>query len=549
MDPLQPGDPSEVGGYRLLGRLGSGGMGEVFLGRSPGGRQVAVKLIRRDHTGNEEFRRRFAREVDAARRVGGFHTAPVVDADPDADPPWMVTAYIPGPSLHDAVAASGPLAPRDVRALGAGLAEGLAAIHACGLVHRDLKPGNVILAADGPRIIDFGIARAADVTGMTAVGAVLGTYAYMSPEQVYGTPAGPASDVFALGSVLAFAAAGQAPFGAESVATLVHRITSEPPDLNAVPDAYGLRELLAACLAKDPADRPSLTDVMARLTRPVADDAEGHEGEAEAQGERSTPTVADAATTRTPSVAVLGAESGLRHAPAGERTEERPLPDRDPPPSRADGRPTLEPTLEPMTAPDRAVPATAVPPAPDRQPEGLPERQPERQDATATGRDLLILLGGLVCAAAGIAIYLGAVELLLLLAVFAVPVALFRARRPLAASPHRPLRLLGTATGAIGVIIIGLMLLTLYPVGLIGVGAVDGIVVERTGQAPHAHLQFGIPQLLAARFGVQFQSGEVLVGPDAHSYAGAGLLLAGITVAAVLAVYRGLKKRATTRRR
>src|SRR5580692_2729813 len=148
MDDLQPGDPGSVGGYQLLGRLGAGGMGQVFLGVSPSGRRVAVKLIHQVHAGTEHFRERFTREIESARRVGGFHTAPVVDADPDADPPWMVTAYIQGPSLADAVSRRGPLGMAEVRALGAGLAEGLAAIHACGLVHRDLKPGNVILAED-----------------------------------------------------------------------------------------------------------------------------------------------------------------------------------------------------------------------------------------------------------------------------------------------------------------------------------------------------------------------------------------------------------------
>ena len=174
MDPLQPGDPWHVGKYRLLGRLGEGGMGQVFFGRSPGGRPVAVKLIRQEYAQRARFRARFAREVEAARRVGGFHTALVIDADSDADPPWMVTAYIAGPSLHRAVSEHGPLGAQAVRTLGAGLAEGLAAIHACGLVHRDLKPGNVILAGDGPRIIDFGIAATQDDGKITATGAVVG---------------------------------------------------------------------------------------------------------------------------------------------------------------------------------------------------------------------------------------------------------------------------------------------------------------------------------------------------------------------------------------
>ncbi len=268
MEALQPGDPGSVGGYRLLGRLGAGGMGQVFLGESPGGRTVAVKLIHSVHARDAQFRERFAREIAAAQRVGGFHTAPVVDADPRADPPWMVTAYIDGPSLQEAVGRAGPLPAGTVRALGAALAEGLAAIHACGLVHRDLKPGNVILAADGPRIIDFGIARVIGAsTGITMAGAVIGTIAYMSPEQIRGEVAGPASDVFSLGSVLTFAATGRPPFGADSTVSIMYRVVNQPPDLAGVADG-ALREVIAACLAKTPGGRPAVRAVMAALSRP-----------------------------------------------------------------------------------------------------------------------------------------------------------------------------------------------------------------------------------------------------------------------------------------
>jgi hypothetical protein len=265
MEGLQRGDPASVGGYRLLGRLGTGGMGQVFLGVSPSGRHVAVKLIHQVHAGTEQFRERFAREIEMARRVGGFHTAPVVDADPHADPPWMVTAYIDGPSLEEAVGRYGPLPAGQVRALGAGLAEGLAAIHAHGLVHRDLKPGNVIMAEDGPRIIDFGIARAVDSTGLTSTGAVVGTFSYMSPEQVRGDPVRSASDVFALGSVLAFAATGRPPFGSDTAAAVMFRVVGQPPDLARVADE-GLRALIEACLAKSPEHRPTVPAVLAALT-------------------------------------------------------------------------------------------------------------------------------------------------------------------------------------------------------------------------------------------------------------------------------------------
>jgi serine/threonine protein kinase len=212
-DPLREGDPTRVGPYRLYGRLGQGGMGQVFLGLSRGGLVVAVKIARPELAGDEQFRHRFGAEVAAARKVGGFYTAHVVDADPDADPPWLASACIAGPSLHRAVVDHGPLPSESVAALGAGLAEGLAAVHMCGLVHRDLKPANVILAHDGPRLIDFGIARALDATSYTQTATVLGTAAFMSPEQATARPAGPESDVFSLGCVLAFAATGRSPFG------------------------------------------------------------------------------------------------------------------------------------------------------------------------------------------------------------------------------------------------------------------------------------------------------------------------------------------------
>ncbi|TDC93328.1 serine/threonine-protein kinase [Actinomadura sp. 7K507] len=267
MAPLRPDDPRTIGPYRLDERLGQGGMGQVFLAESPGGRQVAVKLIRPEHAGDARFRERFAREVEAARRVGGFHTAQVVDADPAAATPWMATAFVPGASLRDEVVRGGPLAPDRVRALGAALAEGLAAIHACGLVHRDLKPGNVIMSPDGPRIIDFGIARAADAAPMTSEGAVIGTYAFMSPEQVLGDRVETPCDVFALGCVLTFAATGKGPFDATTIPAIVHRILQEEPGLDGVDG--DLRTLVAACLAKDPAARPTTSTILEHLADPA----------------------------------------------------------------------------------------------------------------------------------------------------------------------------------------------------------------------------------------------------------------------------------------
>ncbi|MCT4352193.1 protein kinase [Streptomyces sp. Je 1-79] len=269
MDALRPDDPQWVGPYRLDGRLGEGGMGSVFLGTSPGGRKVAVKLIKRELSAAPQFRERFAREVDAARRVGGFHTAQVVDADPEAASPWLVTAFIPGPTLYEVVAKDGPLDATAVRRLGAGLAEGLAAIHKCGLVHRDLKPGNVIIAGDGPRVIDFGIARAVDASSLTATGTVIGTYSYMSPEQIRADRAGTASDVFSLGSVLAFAATGRGPFDAPTLIEIVQRILDEAPALDGIDDG-ALRELLAACLAKAPEARPAVDELPGRFATRAA---------------------------------------------------------------------------------------------------------------------------------------------------------------------------------------------------------------------------------------------------------------------------------------
>ncbi len=268
-EPLEPGDPAQVGAYRLVGRLGTGGMGQVFLGLSRGGRRVAVKVLRPELGTDSDFRARFAREVAAARTVNGFYTAPVVDADPAARPRCLVRAFARGPGGGGGGAAPGPLGEQEVRDLAAALAEGLAAIHAGGLVHRDLKPANIILADDGPRIIDFGVARAVGTTTMTAQGTIIGTFTYMSPEQVMGLAVGPASDVFALGSVLVFAATGHGPFDADSLPAVTHRIISQPPDLTSLPGE--LHDLLLGCLSKDRAKRLSLEDVLTRLAEAETD--------------------------------------------------------------------------------------------------------------------------------------------------------------------------------------------------------------------------------------------------------------------------------------
>ncbi|MER6298961.1 serine/threonine-protein kinase [Kitasatospora sp. NPDC001539] len=260
---LLENDPREIGGYRLEDRLGAGGMGVVYLARSLSGRQVAVKVIRADLASDTEFRARFRHEVAAARLVSGAFTAPVVDADADAVLPWLATLYIPGPSLAQRVAARGPFTGDEVRRLAVGLAEALQDIHRAGLVHRDLKPGNVLLAQDGPRVIDFGIARALDGTQLTSTGVAVGTPPFMAPEQFRDGTADPATDVFALGSVLVFAATGRGPFGGDSSHAVGYRVVHEEPDLTGVPAE--LVPLVTACLAKDPAGRPTADQLLQRL--------------------------------------------------------------------------------------------------------------------------------------------------------------------------------------------------------------------------------------------------------------------------------------------
>ena len=256
MKPLAADDPRVIGEYRLRARLGAGGMGRVYLGLSPAGRAVAIKVVHPGLASDADFLRRFGQEVAAARAVSGIYTAPVVASGLNERPPWLATAFVPGPPLDQVVAENGPLPEQALWPLLAGLVEALQAIHACGVVHRDLKPANVLLATDGPRVIDFGIARAADGTSLTAAGVVFGTPGYMSPEQAEGRGAGPASDVFALGCVVAYAAAGTGPFGTGTAAAILYRVVHADPVLDGVPPR--LRQVVAACLAKDPAARPSL---------------------------------------------------------------------------------------------------------------------------------------------------------------------------------------------------------------------------------------------------------------------------------------------------
>ena len=260
---LQPEDPREIGPYRLLGKLGSGGMGHVFLGMSAGGRPIAVKVIREELADDPQFRTRFRGEVAAARKVSGLFTAYVVDADLDGAVPWLATSYVAGPSLTDAVREHGPLPTQTLLALAAGLAEGLSAIHAAGVVHRDLKPSNVLLAEDGPRVIDFGISEAAEASALTGANVVIGSPGFLSPEQILGQDVGPPGDIFSLGAVLTFAGTGQGPFGSGPKEGLLYRLVNDPPSLDRLPEE--IRPLVASCLAKLPGDRPTALEALAEV--------------------------------------------------------------------------------------------------------------------------------------------------------------------------------------------------------------------------------------------------------------------------------------------
>ncbi|MCB5165430.1 bifunctional serine/threonine-protein kinase/ABC transporter substrate-binding protein [Streptomyces bambusae] len=272
MEPLLHTDPSRIAGYRLLGRLGAGGMGVVYLGRTEEGALAAVKVIRADLADESDFRARFRREAAIAARVRSPWVVEVMGADPDAAEPWLATAFVPGPSLAEAVAAHGALPARSVRVLGSALAKALAVLHDRDLVHRDVKPGNVLLGVDGPRLIDFGIARGGEDTALTAADVIVGTPGFLSPEQAAGRPAGPPGDVFSLGCLLAYAATGQPPFGTGAVDALLYRTVHDEPSFG--PDGIADRELAAllqACLAKDPDARPTA----AELDRQLAEDVPG----------------------------------------------------------------------------------------------------------------------------------------------------------------------------------------------------------------------------------------------------------------------------------
>ncbi|MFF0051568.1 serine/threonine protein kinase [Streptomyces sp. NBC_01620] len=374
MDKLGSGDPQRIGAYRLLGRLGAGGMGQVYLARSDRGRTVAIKLVRRELAEQQEFRDRFRQEVRAARRVGSAWTAPVLDADTEAAVPWVATGYVAGPSLQATVSgragaptgpgAYGPLPERSVRILGAGLARALRSIHAAGLIHRDLKPSNILLTIDGPRVIDFGIARALDTVtdgGLTRTGSLVGSPGFMAPEQVRGERVTAACDVFCLGSVLAYATTGRLPFsGADNeVHALLFRIAQEEPDLTGVP--VDLADLVRDCLRKDPADRPTTDAILERLV----------------EGETAEPWLPGALIAQLGRHAVELLDSEDPEESAGAAVPQDAVPpagDSQPPPAQAPGAvhalPTVVGTQPPAPAP-HPVPGFGPPP-PGLPPPGPP---------------------------------------------------------------------------------------------------------------------------------------------------------------------------------
>ncbi|WP_239501959.1 serine/threonine-protein kinase [Streptomyces qinglanensis] len=397
MRSLRADDPERIGQYRLLGRLGEGGMGSVYLAQSPRGRTVAVKLVRPELAGHAEFRHRFEQEVGAARRVGGEWTAPVLDADTEADPPWVATGYIPGITLYEAVAdRRTPLPARTLRILANRLARALGAVHEAGLVHRDVKPSNILVTIDGPRVIDFGIARALETVAdahLTRTGAVVGSPGFMSPEQVRGDRVTGSSDIFSLGSVLAFAATGRTPFGGDGAAGHVqlYRITQEEPDLAGVPEE--LRALVADCLTKSAAQRPGLPEILDRTADPEDEPGPGTSGPETADPWLPAGLVAHLGrhAARLLDAEVPGARAAaarVAEAPAVPPAPGAGPPESPPPPTPAEPAPGTDGT-DPAGAEAAATPATGSPATSVTRPrpEGTDPAAARASDAPRTSGD------------------------------------------------------------------------------------------------------------------------------------------------------------------
>ncbi|MFI1096393.1 PQQ-binding-like beta-propeller repeat protein [Streptomyces sp. NPDC020917] len=400
-----------------MARLGAGGMGQVFLARSPAGRPVAVKVVRPELGEDGEFRRRFAREVAAARRVNGAFTAGVVDADPDGSPAWLATVYVPGVPLGEAVAAHGPWPARSVLALGAGLVEALEAIHAAGVVHRDLKPSNVLLASDGPRVIDFGISAATETSMLTRTGTTMGTPGFMSPEQLTGDPVGPESDVFSLGELLAYTATGTGPFGTGSAHALSYRTVHEQPDLDGLPPE--LRAVVADCLAKRPGERPTVPALLDRLTAAGSTGPEDQGdtatlllGEPDWMPDRVARLVQENTATALPQVA-----PPVRESPSGQPpSDAAPAPAPAPAPAGMHEAPTRTGTAAAFEAPGPSAPpgpgqsgpgpsGPSDPPGPPAGTPAPPQDPPLDPATELSRRRALIALTGVAAAGVGVAVW------------------------------------------------------------------------------------------------------------------------------------------------
>ncbi|MEU4086614.1 bifunctional serine/threonine-protein kinase/ABC transporter substrate-binding protein [Streptomyces aureus] len=418
MEPLRSSDPARIADHRLLGRLGAGGMGVVYLARSSGGALVALKVLLAEYAEEPGFKDRFRREVEVARRVDSPSVVPLVDADPDAESPWLATAFVPGPSLAEAVTAYGPLSERGLRLLGVRLAEALGEVHRAGLVHRDLKPGNVLIAHDGPRLIDFGIARAPEDRTLTATGVVVGTPGYLSPEQAEGRVGdgiGAASDVFSLGCVLAFAATGRAPFGSGAVDALLYRAVHDPADLDGVP--AWLQDVLARCLDKDPARRPDAAELVRELS---ADRTAREAGASDAtprgdSGSAAAPRGEEAASQEND--AAPQDEGAADAVPQGQASPEAAAPDDETEgwlpeavtrliaerSAAALALPDIEHTLAPSDTPVAAVPANSDARGPAEDDTHETSGTATTQDTGPVGRRRFLLLAGgtLALAAAG----------------------------------------------------------------------------------------------------------------------------------------------------
>jgi serine/threonine protein kinase len=351
--PLRPDDPTRIGHYRLTARLGSGGMGVVYLGVSWDGAPVAVKVLRPELAGDEEFRRRFGREVAALVQVKGVCTVRVIEADSQSATPFVVTEYARGPSLSEYIDKQGSVAPDMLFGLATGLAEALTTIHAAGIMHRDLKPSNIILTDAGPKVIDFGIARRQDTTAVTRTGMMIGSMGFMAPEQISGHP-GPEADIFAWGVTVAYAAGGRSPFGAGSTHAVLYRIMYGDADIASVPDS--LLPLVEASLAKDPQSRPSARQLLDRLT----------------SGSSRTGSADD--TTQVILARTWQSGSHVSPPPVGRPAEADQVPPQPAAPSPWPhvARSAAEPpsaaapaTVPPATVPPVSVPPVSVPPVAD----------------------------------------------------------------------------------------------------------------------------------------------------------------------------------------